>query len=392
MTTDKKVIEHYKERVCHEILPKTSQVKIKASGILKYDYLIPSGPYNQQWDWDAFFMGLALMSWVPSEAIYLKNITMNILEFSDENGKCPGCLRPEGPSKTLVQTKPFTAQGAYLAGYTLKDFSWIKPYYSRLLNIVLYREKNYWHKEYCMASWWDSMESGADNNVAMLNYPNNSVIAPDLNTFLYLEYKAFSLISYELEEYEQAEIFKRKSEQMKVNIVKYLWCDEDDAIYVVDTANGEFIKRMSYSSVVPLWAGLLPHDKASKFIEKYVLNPNKLWSDYGIRSLSKDDADYNNVNMIKPFSNWQGPVWPLANYLYCHGLSYYGYKDKAIEAAILVIKNCLKDIEQTGGMHENYDAETGEPLAAPDFVSWNILLINLLQEIEDNRHPLSMLL
>jgi len=37
---------------------------------------------------------------------------------------------------------------------------------------------------------------------------------------------------------------------------------------------------------------------------------------YGFRSLSKHDPDYNNKNVIVPFSNWQGLVWLKAKYLY----------------------------------------------------------------------------
>jgi hypothetical protein len=38
-------------------------------------------------------------------------------------------------------------------------------------------------------------------------------------------------------------------------------------------------------------------------------------------------------------------------------------------------------------MHENYDAENGQPLAAPNFISWNILFDNCLNEIINNRQP-----
>jgi hypothetical protein len=31
-------------------------------------------------------------------------------------------------------------------------------------------------------------------------------------------------------------------------------------------------------------------------------------------------------------------------------------------------------------MHENYHADTGEPLAAPNFISWNLLVAQMLGE------------
>ena len=176
--------EQLKNEIAKRLIPRTGQIKRKAAGMLKYDYLVPSGPYNQLWDWDAFFMGVALSSWISSEAVYLKNITLNTVIAADENGFCPGCLRPEGPSGTLKHLKPFTAQGAFLSAERLNDYSWIAPYYEKLEKIVLYRSKHYWHEEYGLASWWDAMESGADNNVAMFGYPDNSILAPDVYTFI----------------------------------------------------------------------------------------------------------------------------------------------------------------------------------------------------------------
>jgi hypothetical protein len=50
----------------------------------------------------------------------------------------------------------------------------------------------------------------------------------------------------------------------------------------------------------------------------------------------------------------------------------------------------LADIEKTGGMHEDYDAETGEGLAAPMFISWNLLVGNMIEEAETNFNPLEL--
>ena len=31
------------------------------AGVLKFKYLVPAGPYNQMWDWDSLFMGVAML-------------------------------------------------------------------------------------------------------------------------------------------------------------------------------------------------------------------------------------------------------------------------------------------------------------------------------------------
>jgi hypothetical protein len=35
------------------------------SGALLYPYLVPAGPYNECWDWDSMFMGVALFVFCP---------------------------------------------------------------------------------------------------------------------------------------------------------------------------------------------------------------------------------------------------------------------------------------------------------------------------------------
>lgn len=365
------------------LLPKTVEIKRKASGFLKYDYLVPGGPYNQLWDWDAYFMGKALSMWIPSEAIYLKNIVKNILKFTDEKGFCPGCLKPDGPSKSLRQIKPFIAQSAYLASTKLGDFTWLKPYYEKLKLLVLYREKNSYHEEIGLCSWWNAMESGADNDIALISTEDNSIISPDLNAFLYLEYECFSRISREIGFIEDSKEFIQKCSKLKENLNKYLWCDEDDTYYCFDIIKKKFVRAVTYTCTVPMYAGIVDNKRAERFIKRYMLNEDKLWSCYGLRTLTKDYKNYNNENIIMPYSNWQGPVWPIANYIYCLGLARYGYKKEALDIAHRVIKLCVDDIEALGGMHENYNAETGEPLAAPNFISWNLLLMNLCDEIRE---------
>ena len=33
------------------------------SGALQYPYLVPAGPYEQEWDWDSVFLGTGTLRW-----------------------------------------------------------------------------------------------------------------------------------------------------------------------------------------------------------------------------------------------------------------------------------------------------------------------------------------
>lgn len=365
-------------------------IKRPAKGHIPYDYLVPAGPYSEQWDWDAFFMGVALSADISAESIYLRNWALNYIINAKNNGKVAGCLTAKGFDERLNQMKPLLAQGAYLAGKFLKDYKWIKPYWSKLKKIVLYREKYLWNKKYDLGVWFDSMESGADNNIAALDYPKKTVVATDLNTFIYREYKALSLLAQILGRKKDINFFQKRAETIKKNINKYLWNKEDEIYYNIYAKTGEHIKRVSYNSFIPLWGEIATPQQGKTTIKRYLISPKYMWSEYGIRTLAKSDPDYNNVNTIKPYSNWQGPVWPIANYIYIHGLLNYGFQKEAVQLAKIISRLVTDDIKITGGMHENYNAETGEPLAAPNFVSWNILVGNMLEEAIAKRNPFAI--
>ncbi|PIZ65752.1 hypothetical protein CO051_02270 [Candidatus Roizmanbacteria bacterium CG_4_9_14_0_2_um_filter_39_13] len=394
-------------------------IKRRAQGALKYDYLVPNGVYEEQWDWDAFFMGVALTSEIPSEAIYLKNWSLNYILNSHPDGKVGGCITKDGEDPRLNHMKPFLAQGAYIGGKNLNDFSWLKPHWSAFKKVVLYREKMYWDKETDLGMWFNSMESGADNDAGLYrceslknkestlgrnydqmrkdggghvfenveDYPHASVVAVDVNTYIYREYTALSKIAYKLNNEKDAKDFADKAKNIKKNMRKYLWHEEDGMYYNLDTTTNKHIKKVSYSCFLSLFGGI-PTDKQAKvMIETYLTNPKHMLSKFGARTLSKQDSHYNNVFMLKPHSNWQGPVWPIANNIYMFGLINYGYQKEALELAKRISKLVLSDLDISGGMHENYDAETGKPLAAPNFVSWNILVLTMIENAKEMKNP-----
>ena len=69
-------------------------------GILKFPYLVPSGPYNQLWDWDSMFTGVALFEF--GSAPYLSGSMENFLYHTNtQSGEVQGCLLPSGATGTI---------------------------------------------------------------------------------------------------------------------------------------------------------------------------------------------------------------------------------------------------------------------------------------------------
>lgn len=365
-------------------------MKRRGRGMIPHDYLVPGGPYEEQWDWDGFFIGMALAAEIPTEGYFLRNWALNYIENAREDGFTPGLVTPEGPDKRLNQMKPFLAQGCFFASRFTGDDTWLNigDRYDRLRRVVLYREEyGYFDKTLNLGAWTNSMESGADNNLAALDFPDGTVAAVDFNCFLYMEYRAMQRLAASLKKAEDAELFRQKADALKKAILTHLWNEDDGTFYNKDLRDGSTIRVVGYSSVHPFWAGIASQAQADTFFKGWMLNTDKMRSPHGVRTLSKDHPGYNNVNMIKPHSNWQGPLWPIATYIYCQSLAAYGYGDDAKAITEQMMKLCIDDIKTSGGMHENYDAETGLPLAAPNFISWNLLLIDLPRQLETGENP-----
>jgi alpha,alpha-trehalase len=353
----------------------------RANGALPYDYIVPSGVYEEQWDWDAFFVGLHLISVDRADGLYLKNWCLNFLRYTEPDGQTPGGIRPwAGRDARLYHIKPLMGQAAYYASISLGEFGWIAPVWETMAACATYRERKMSDPATGLVKWWDGLESGADNNPTLVRRYHNCVAAGDVNGFLVLDYRAMALIAERLGKRAEAEAFRERACRLADAVNAHLWDPADATYYSYDSVEKARIRCITYSNLVPLWARLAPAGQARTMIERYVLDPAQLWSPYGIRSTAIGDPYFNNENVIKPYSNWQGPIWPHFNWMAMHALIHYGYPEAALTVAERVTRLCLADLARNGMMHENYHSETGVPLAAPDFVSWNLLVAQMIDE------------
>jgi len=358
-----------------------SRVIRRANGALPYDYIVPSGVYEEQWDWDAFFVGLHLISAEKADGIYLKNWCLNFLSHTEPDGQTPGGIRPwAGRDARLYHIKPLMAQAAFYASLALADFSWIEPVWDKMTACLTYRERMMSDRATGLVTWWDSLESGADNNPALVRRYHNSVAGADVNGFMVLDYTAMAHIAGRLGKPAESAAFAERARRLTDAVNRHLWDPADATYYNYDAVEGKRIRCVTYSNLIPLWARLASPGQARAMIERTVLDAAKLWSPHGIRSLAADEPLYNNENVIKPYSNWQGPIWPHANWMAMHALIHYRYPQHALAVAERVTRLCLADLAANNMMHENYHAETGAPLAAPDFVSWNLLVAQMIEE------------
>jgi len=364
-----------------------------AEGYLKFPYLIPAGFYKQMWDWDGFFMGYYFTTHGKPE--YLRYWALNLLEGVDEEGYVSACATTKGPRKVFGKfaMKPFLSQGVLIYSKATGDFEWARACYDKLCKVLSYRDSTQLDGNYGLYFWETGFQSGADNNVA-LNYfkdDTRSFLACDCSTMQLKELEAQSEIASHLGFSEDSELYSSKAQALRQAIREHLWCEKDKMFYNVDRETGAFYKRVSYSCFWPLVGNVPEKADGRAMIKRHLLNENEMKSPYGFRSLSAKDPDYNNKNIIVPFSNWQGPLWVVANFVYDRGLRNYGFDAQAAWMAGALGNVLLDDLRKYGTMHESYDAETGEGLAPAQtyvdengrfigFISWNLCMRNILEE------------
>ena len=367
-----------------------------AEGYIRYDYLVPGGYYKEMWDWDGFFIGSHLAHQSRDQAKYLKGWVLSFAGAIDKEGYVAGLITTKGPIPLnggfgKFAMKPFLAQGAVIASERLADYQWVAPIWDNLRQVIKYRESTQYDPKWELFFWENAMQSGADNNLALTNDPKDpsAILATDLCTFQLREYEAMARLAEMLAKRNEAAEYREKALKLRAAMLRHLWFANDAMFFNIRRDSGAPVRHISYSNFVPLLEDVLPPEDARTMIRRYLWNPEYMLAPHGIRSLSKQDPGYNNVSMIDPYSNWQGPVWINANYLDYVALKRYGFDKESAELASILGHLVLADIQKWGSMHECYDAENGDGLApTPEqskdhifvgFVGWNLLVQDMLQ-------------
>jgi putative isomerase len=363
------------------------QAVIKApKGLLKYPYVVPSGPYFQLFDWDMYFMGVALSYDRVGQPV--ADSVKDFLEFVDANasdqGYTPREIAPDGVWALPEMCKPFLAQAALRASATMKRADWLRPSYTKLAHTLSFWE-NTRRSADGLFRWFNGVESGVDNNPAVSDIPAEATEGVDLQSYLFREYGAMALLAESLGNGADAASYRAKAENLKRLVQQKMWSEGDGMFLNVDSRTGQLVRIKTWTNLAPLWAGIATREQAQRMVQEHVLNPKEFWAAHGLRTLAADEPLYN------PRSGyWRGPIWVISNYLVMHGLMNYGYDAPAQELAQKTIDLLVADLKATGGMNENYGPETGAPLAGGHFVSWDLLAEHMAEEATLHTDPTAL--
>jgi mannosyl-oligosaccharide glucosidase len=152
------------------------------------------------------------------------------------------------------------------------------------------------------------------------------------------------------------------------------------------------VDHIGYVSIAPLLLGLIPFDSPKLgAILNVVRDPNGMWSDYGVCSLSKQDSFF---GMDENY--WRGPIWINMNYLLLQSLSRHymregPYQEKAkkiykelrnnlVNNVFRVKVELIQDYESQGYVWEQYSCLDGKGSRSHPFTGWTSLILMIMSE------------
>lgn len=390
---------------------------------IKFPFIDPGEGYEGNlWDWDSYWTAYALLYalrscgkeseekfGVSAEVIaeHAKGCVKNFLAMQEKDGFVPTMVTGDGDfarffteehakGTPLNQSKPFLCQSALNVSEYTGDFSWFDV--NGLISYLQYYEIHQKNESTGLFVWENDIMIGIDNNPTVFFRPPRSSADIYLNSFLYMEYQALTNILERLSD-ERSVTIREKAADLKKAINTYMW-DERDGIYYsqdvqfykTDLHAGSFyfhanllpdwktlsIRIRFWGCFLPLYAGICDEYQAESLCNH--LKDKAVTSQYGIRTLASDESMYNLEKSSNP-SNWLGAIWTVSNYCVWKGLCRYNKNQLAEDLRKSTINLLGHNLLKYGDLFESYNPESGEPNLNPGFLSWNLLLLEMTENI-----------
>lgn len=414
----KEVFKRYEKLLRDFVMGKTEDVLKQPRSFIRYPFIDPGSVYDGNvWDWDTYwsvygFLNLADLyedSSIKERIIeHAKGNVRNFFDHQLEDGYIPMMIEvADWPEPYLNMRhkegvlmnmhKPFLCSQICLISDYIDDYGWAEEFLEGIKKYFDCYDKCYFNDNCGLYVWHDDIMIGMDNDPATFGRPQDSTANIYLNSFMCVEFTAAAKIFRYFGMEKEAECFLEKRKALETAIQAECWDRRDKFFYSVDVdirtrkydwfheGLGVFwktlpIKVRVWSGFIPMYAKIATGEQAEELV-KHIFDEETFRSDYGVTTLAKDEKMFD-LSVTNNPSNWLGPIWLVANYVVFRGLMNYGYRREAELICEETLELLGRDLEKTGSLHEYYDPFTGEPIMNGGFVNWNILALNMVDELK----------
>lgn len=216
--------------------------------------------------------------------------------------------------------------------------------------------------------------------------PHPGELHTDLISWMGMMTRALRRVAEALSETDDAEEFSTIEKAIIRNIDDLHWSKEHNTF--CDATIDEYeesvhVCHKGYISVFPFMTGMIsPTSPRLRPILDLIANPEELWSDYGIRSLSRSDPHYGTDE-----NYWRSPIWVNMNYLILKNLLTVAQTkgpcqkqatDIFVRLRENLVRNVFKEWERTGFAWEQYNGDTGQGQRTQHFTGWTSLVVSIM--------------
>ncbi len=359
---------------------------IRAKGLHPYpgskDDLLTGYAYGEYYDWDLYFENVYLSYYGVSKYCF-SNLKM-FLAKQEPDGFISRTLGIVNKRPTQM-FKPFLAQLAVLGSeQNGNDYEWVRGEDYRHLQKYLARWFAYDKDGNGLPVWNSSDASGMDNQFSrsgqLESYTDEGV---DLATYLVRELRAMAIISGKLKMPKEQKQYEEHAARLAKTINEVFWDEKDGFYYDRNEKTGQRIRIKSVAGFFPLWAGIVPKERAARMVKEHLMNPAEFWTKYPVPSYAINEPDFYEGTKDGE-CNWRGNTWIPANYMIFHGLKRYGFEK---EAKMLADKTQELALTANPVTREYYESQTGAGHGMDPFWGWSALAYVMPLEDKLNYDP-----
>jgi len=361
------------------------------------------GYYLEVYDWDSLMFAEAIARLLGIKGLLI-DVVKNFLKHQGNDGFVPRTISTTRIWDEGDLCKPFMCQ-MLAAALKRGEIALVEiiPHLDQLEKLLTYYREQRWHRSFGLYHWANVLESGVDSNPTLLfpreakisetvdgnpvvTYPDGRLLATDLNAYMFAELLAFGTICAMCGYDRRARHYEQLAAELQENIETTLWNDGLGMYANFDPLTNEPVLLRSWTGLAPTLFGVSTSERARRVITENILSETHFLRPFGIASLAASEHLHNQAPRAlygrALVCNWSGPVWILPNVLVSRTLVAYNFIKEARDVATRVLRAVLKDLFDNGTMHENYHCDTGRPLWARNFMSWNANVLELAALLE----------
>ncbi|MDY6795501.1 MAG: trehalase family glycosidase [Actinomycetota bacterium] len=192
--------------------------------------------------------------------------------------------------------------------------------------------------------------------------------------------RSMAYMAGELGRREEEARYRGRAESMMEALDRLCW-DEEQGCYFPRFGIGEtcLARRRTADSLMPLFTGICPRDRACRLVEEHLLDRGEFWNEYLVPFNPEDElagaCSWVDKRLWAGHCIWINFCWMLAI-----GLGEYGYTEEATEVTRRVVHMILRE-----GFYEFYDSRTGEGRRIAEFC-WPALALDMMYRFWPRAH------